>query len=143
MKVLVLAIGRLKEAHFKAAEAEYLKRLQRYADVILREAKDEPALLKALPEKHKLILLDERGQNRSSEELARTLAEEAQHGGGRTVVFAVGGAEGFSDALRARATLILAFGRITLPHRLARVVLVEQLYRAFTILRGEPYHRSG
>jgi 23S rRNA (pseudouridine1915-N3)-methyltransferase len=143
LKVLVLAIGRLKEAHFKAAEAEYLKRLQRYADVTLREVKDEPALLKALPEKHKLILLDERGQNRSSEELARTLGDEGQHGGGRTVVFAVGGADGFSEALRARSGLILAFGRITLPHRLARVVLVEQLYRAFTILRGEPYHRSG
>ena len=102
MKVLVLAIGRLKEAHFKAAEAEYLKRLERYAAVTLREVKDEPALLKALPEKHKLILLDERGQNRSSEELARSLGEEAQHGGGRTVVFALGGSRvviGASDRI--------------------------------------------
>jgi 23S rRNA (pseudouridine1915-N3)-methyltransferase len=70
------------------------------------------------------------------------LADEEQRGAGRTLVFAIGGADGFSDAVRAKATVILAFGRITLPHRLARIVLVEQLYRAFTIVRGEPYHRG-
>jgi 23S rRNA (pseudouridine1915-N3)-methyltransferase len=143
LKVLIIAIGRLKEAHFKAAEADYLKRLRRYVDLTVREVKDEAALTRALPERAKLVLLDERGQNRSSEEIARMLGEEEQHGGGRPLVFAVGGAEGFSDALRAQATVLLAFGRITLPHRLARIVLVEQLYRAWSILRGEPYHRSG
>ena len=99
--------------------------------------------MRAIPERHTLILLDERGQNRSSEEISRLLGDEEQRGGGRTVVFAVGGADGFSPALRGRAALLLAFGRITLPHRLARVVLLEQLYRGFSILRGEPYHRGG
>ena len=143
LKLLVAAIGRLKEAHFKAAEAEYGKRLRRYADVTIRELKDEKALLAALPDRHKLVLLDERGHNRSSEELAAMLGEEELHGGGRTLVFAIGGADGFSDVVRAKAAVVIAFGRITLPHRLARIVLVEQLYRAFSILRGEPYHRSG
>jgi 23S rRNA (pseudouridine1915-N3)-methyltransferase len=99
--------------------------------------------VRALPERRTLILLDERGQNRSSEEIAALLGAEEQRGGGRTVALAIGGADGFSEALRARAALLLAFGRITLPHRLARIVLLEQLYRGFSILRGEPYHRSG
>jgi 23S rRNA (pseudouridine1915-N3)-methyltransferase len=142
LKIVVLVVGRLKEAHFQAAEGDYLARLGHYAQVELREVKDEAALVAALPAKGKLIALDERGENLSSEELARkVIAAEEQHGGGAPLVFAIGGADGFSPALRARAARLVAFGRITLPHRLARVVLLEQLYRAYTILRGEPYHR--
>lgn len=142
MKILVLVVGRLKEAHFQAAEADYAKRLKHYASVEVREVKDEAALAAALPPRGKLILLDERGENLSSEELARkVIAAEEQHGGGAPLVFAIGGADGFSDAMRARAARLVAFGRITLPHRLARVVLLEQLYRSYTILRGEPYHK--
>lgn len=142
MKILILAVGRLKEDHWKAAEADYLKRLRRYADVQVREVKDDAALLAAVPPRARLVLLDERGPCRTSEELARSLvAAEEQHGGGRPLCLAVGGAEGFSAAARARGPETLAFGRITLPHRLARIVLYEQLYRAFTIVRGEPYHK--
>lgn len=142
MKILVLVVGRLKEAHFQAAESDYLSRLKHYAPVELREVKDEAALLAALPPKGKLIALDERGENLSSQEIAtRIIASEEQHGGGAPLTFAIGGADGFSPAVRTRAARLLAFGRITLPHRLARVVLLEQLYRAYTILRGEPYHK--
>ena len=142
MKLHVLAIGRLKEQHWAAAEAEYVKRLRHYAPLEVREVKDEAALVAALPARARLLALDERGENLSSEELARkVIAAEEQHGGGAPLCFAIGGAEGFSPGLRARAARLLAFGRITLPHRLARVVLLEQLYRAYTILRGEPYHK--
>jgi 23S rRNA (pseudouridine1915-N3)-methyltransferase len=142
LKILLLVVGRLKEAHFQAAEADYLKRLKHYASVEIREVKDEAALLAALPPRGKLVALDERGDNLSSEEIAKKIiAAEEQHGGGAPLTFAIGGAEGFTDAVRARAARRLAFGRITLAHRLARVVLLEQLYRAYTILRGEPYHK--
>lgn len=142
MKLLVLAVGRLKESHWVAAEADYASRIKRYAPIEIREVKDDAQLLAALPPRARLVVLDERGENLSSEELARKLiAAEEQHGGGAPLCFAVGGAEGFSKELRARAARVLAFGRITLPHRLARVVLLEQIYRAYTILRGEPYHK--
>lgn len=142
MKVLVLAVGRIKEDVYRAAEAEYLKRLRGKATVEVREVKDEAALVAAIPARARLVLLDPRGAMWSSEELARTLGDEEQHGGGRTVVFGIGGADGFADATRARTKDLFAFGRITLPHRLVRVVIAEQLYRAFSILRGEPYHRG-
>lgn len=103
--------------------------------------RDEAALLRAVPEGALLVALDSRGDLVSSEELASgLLGREEQHGGGRTIVFAIGGPDGHSDSLRKRSGRSLAFGRITMPHRLVRVVLLEQLYRGFTILRGHPYH---
>jgi len=103
---------------------------------------DEAALLRKVPPDAAVVALDERGELVSSEELARgLLAVEEQRGGGRPVVFAIGGADGHSPALRARAGRLIAFGKITIAHRLVRVLLAEQLYRAFTILRGHPYHR--
>jgi 23S rRNA (pseudouridine1915-N3)-methyltransferase len=141
VKILVLAIGRLKEDFWEAAEAEYRKRLRKYATLDVREVKDDDALLLAVPPRAKLILLDPRGENVSSEELAAFLRTEESHGAGDTLVFALGGPDGFGDAVRERTKKSFAFGRITLPHRLARVVLLEQLYRAYSILRGEPYHR--
>lgn len=102
---------------------------------------DEAALLRKIPEGAALVALDERGELVTSGELARLLAGEEQRGGGRPVVFAIGGAEGHSPAVRARADRLIAFGRITIAHRLVRVLLAEQIYRAFTILRGHPYHR--
>ena len=103
---------------------------------------DEAALLRKLPPGGYLVALDERGEQVTSEELARgILAVEEQRGGGRPVVFAIGGADGHSEALRGHADRAIAFGRITIAHRLVRVLLAEQIYRAFTILRGHPYHR--
>jgi 23S rRNA (pseudouridine1915-N3)-methyltransferase len=143
LKILVLAVGRLKESHWVAAEADYVLRIKRYTPVEIREVKDERQLVATLPPRARLVALDEGGDNLSSEELARkVIAAEEQHGGGAPLCFAVGGADGFSAALKARATRTLAFGRVTLPHRLARIILVEQLYRAYSILRGEPYHRA-
>ena len=70
------------------------------------------------------------------------MAAEQQHGGGATVAFAIGGADGHSDAVRKRARKLIAFGKLTIAHRLVRILVLEQLYRAFKINRGEPYHRD-
>jgi 23S rRNA (pseudouridine1915-N3)-methyltransferase len=139
VKIVLGAIGRLKEPYLVAAEDEYKKRLKRYCELSIVEAKQEPAIL-ALP--GHLYALDERGDTITSAELADLIGREALHGGGAPVVFAVGGPDGHSDALRARAVRLLAFGRMTIAHRLVRILLLEQIYRSFTILRGEPYHRD-
>jgi len=129
----------LKEDFWTTAEAEYQKRLKRYARVEVVEVKDDAALLAAVPARGKLVALDERGELWSSPDLAAFLAKEAAHGAGDALVFGIGGAEGFGEEVRRRAVKTVAFGRITLPHRLARVLLLEQLYRSLSILRGEPY----
>lgn len=142
MKIHVLAVGRLKEDYFRAAEAEYRKRLRPYCSLEVAELRDEAALVAAMPARAHLYALDERGEQLSSEEIAHdVLGAEMMRGGGAPLVFALGGPDGHSPALRKQAVRLIAFGRITIAHRLARVLLLEQLYRGFKILRGEPYHR--
>jgi 23S rRNA (pseudouridine1915-N3)-methyltransferase len=142
VKVTIAVVGRLKEAALAAVEEDYRKRLRRYCTFAVAEHKDEAALLASLAPNARLYALDERGDVVSSAELAEVIGKEEMHGGGAPLVFAIGGADGHSDALRKRATRLFAFGRITIAHRLVRVLLLEQLYRAFSILRGEPYHRD-
>jgi 23S rRNA (pseudouridine1915-N3)-methyltransferase len=133
----------LKEPYLAAAEDEYRKRLRPYCTLQIVEAKDEPALLAALPERVHLYAFDERGESPTSIAFAHELlGAEQQHGGGTPVAFAIGGPDGHSDALRARAKRLLAFGQLTIAHRLVRVLVLEQIYRGFRILRGEPYHRE-
>ena len=143
MKIKVAWIGRTKEAAIQSLTDEYLKRLSRYAEVEGVALKDEAAILKlcardARP-RHTLVLLDGRGKQLSSEELAKFVGDY-QDRNPLPLLFAVGGADGFSDQARQAATLVLSLGKMTLAHELARVVLLEQLYRAFTILKGHPYH---
>lgn len=142
MKVTVATVGRLKEPYLVAACAEYEKRLRPYVALAVTEAKDEAALLASIPAAAHVYAFDERGELISSAQLADLVASEQSHGGGAPVVFAIGGADGHGDALRARAKKLLAFGRMTIAHRLVRVLVLEQLYRAFKIVRGEPYHRE-
>ena len=142
MNLQILACGRLKEDHWRAAEADYVKRLRPYCKLRVEQVKDEKALLSALPRGAHLYALDERGDQLSSRELADILAREAQSGGGAPVVFAIGGPDGHSDEVRKRARQCIAFGRITIAHRLVRVLLLEQIYRGFRIVRGHPYHRD-
>jgi 23S rRNA (pseudouridine1915-N3)-methyltransferase len=140
---VLAVVGRLKEPYLVAAEAEYRKRLRPYCTLDVREHKDGAALLAALPKGAHLYAFDERGDALTSIELAHeVLGAEAQHGGGAPVVLAIGGADGHSPELRARARRLIAFGRLTIAHRLVRVIALEQLYRGFRILRGEPYHRD-
>ncbi|WP_102379623.1 23S rRNA (pseudouridine(1915)-N(3))-methyltransferase RlmH [Raoultibacter timonensis] len=156
MRITVVAVGKLKERFWADACAEYLKRLKAYAKVEVKEIADiDPAkaggvdaardregsaVLAAIPEQSHAILLAIEGKERSSEDLARRLDSLAL-AGTSDLTFIVGGSDGVSDAVRARANEQLSFGPITLPHNLARVVLFEQVYRAFKISRGEPYHK--
>ena len=143
MKLTVAVVGRLKETYLAQAEDEYRKRLRPYCTLAVQEAKDEAALLAALPAAAHLYAFDERGEALTSQVFAHDiLGHEQLHGGGAPVVFAIGGADGHTDALRTRARKLIAFGRLTIAHRLVRVLVLEQIYRGFRILRGEPYHRD-
>ncbi len=142
MKLRVAWIGKTKEQPIQALTAEYLKRLARYAPTEALELSNEEALLKHLDRRRSrptLVALDSRGEQLSSEELAEFL-ERHQKRGTQMLMFAVGPADGFSEVVWKRADFFLSLGKMTLPHELARVVLLEQLYRAFTILKGHPYH---
>lgn len=143
MKLTLAVVGRLKEPYFVAAEDEYRKRLRPFCTLTIHEAKDEAGLLAALPANAHLYAFDERGASMTSVAFAHDiLGAEAQHGGGAPVVFAIGGADGHSDAVRKRARKLISFGQLTIAHRLVRLLVLEQLYRGFKILRGEPYHRD-
>jgi 23S rRNA (pseudouridine1915-N3)-methyltransferase len=152
MKLTFLSVGRDRSGLFAPGVAEYSQRLGHAAKVQLIElpesrasgprAKDEEgrALLAKLSPRDALVALDERGKALTSVAFAAWLGR--QQDTGRDVAFAIGGDEGLSDEVRARAALVLSLSAMTLPHRLARLVLAEQVYRAFTILRGEPYHKQ-
>jgi 23S rRNA (pseudouridine1915-N3)-methyltransferase len=142
VKITLGAVGRLKEPYLVAAADEYMKRLRPFCTLTVTEVKDDAALLAALPANAHVYAFDERGEQLTSAQFAELLAREASHGGGAPVVLAIGGADGHTDALRARATKLVAFGKMTIAHRLVRVLALEQLYRAFKINRGEPYHRD-
>ncbi len=143
MKITLAVVGRLKETYFGEAEQEYRKRLRPFCTLTVHEAKDEAALLAALPANAHLYPFDERGTSMSSIAFANDiLGAEAQHGGGAPVVFAIGGADGHSDVLRRRAKKLISFGQLTIAHRLVRLLVLEQIYRGFKILRGDPYHRE-
>lgn len=143
MKLKVLWIGKTKQAAIQSLTDDYLKRLSRYAEVEGTAVKDETAVLRLCARgarsRHTLVLLDGRGEQLSSEKLARFLGDYRDRNP-LPLLFAVGAADGFTDQARQAATLVLSLGKMTLAHELARVVLLEQLYRAFTILKGHPYH---
>ena len=144
MKLKIAWIGKTKDASIQALTVEYLKRITRYTEVEGLALPDEAALLK-LKEKsgtrpaHTLVLLDSGGKQLSSEEFAQFL-ENHQDRNPQPLVLAIGPADGFSPETRKAASALLSFGKMTLAHELARIVLLEQVYRAFTILKGHPYH---
>jgi 23S rRNA (pseudouridine1915-N3)-methyltransferase len=143
MKITLSVVGRLKESYLVAAEDEYKKRLRPYCTLAVTEAKDAAAQLAAIPAHAHVYAFDERGASMTSPAFARdVLGVEQGHGGGAPVVFAIGGADGHVPELRARARALISFGQLTIAHRLVRVLVLEQLYRGFKILKGEPYHRD-
>jgi 23S rRNA (pseudouridine1915-N3)-methyltransferase len=148
VKIKIAWVGKTKEAAIQALTDEYLKRISRYVQVEGISLRDEGALLdmcgagktgKKSNTKSTLALLDSRGKQLSSEEFARFLGDY-QDKNPLTLVFAVGPADGFSEDTRASAQHTFSLGKMTLAHELARVVLLEQIYRAYTILKGHPYH---
>jgi 23S rRNA (pseudouridine1915-N3)-methyltransferase len=153
VKIKIAWVGKTKEPAIQALTDEYLKRIARYVPVEGLTLRDEEALLHSVGQlsgasakagkrntgRSTLVLMDSRGKQFSSEEFARFLGEY-QDRNPLPLVFAVGPADGFSDGMRAAAQHTISLGKLTLAHELARVVLLEQLYRAFTILKGHPYH---
>jgi 23S rRNA (pseudouridine1915-N3)-methyltransferase len=159
MQIRIIAVGRIKEKFLQDGIAEYEKRLRPYAKVQIVEIPDEkrPAsstrgsdsaamekegerILAAVPEGSFSIALDVKGQSWSSEELAASLGSW-ELAGQNQLAFIIGGDLGLSPAVLARSNLKLSLSRMTFTHPMARLLLIEQVYRAFRILRGEPYHK--
>ncbi len=142
MKLRICWIGKTKESAIQTLTAEYLKRIARYIPTESYELKNERALLDLIAAERTrpyVVLLDSRGKQLSSEELAGFVRDH-QDRGTQTMLLAIGPADGFGDETRRAASFTLSFGKMTLAHELARVVLLEQIYRAFTIIKGHPYH---
>jgi len=140
MRYRIVAVGRMKNAALRAVCDEYLDRLRHYTKVEEHETKDEARVLRAVPEGARLVALTRRGDEWSSVQLAEWT--ERWELDGRDVVFALGGADTLPDDVLRKAERLWSLSQLTLPHEVARVVLYEQLYRAHTIRRGEPYHRG-
>lgn len=146
LKITVIAVGKLKERFWRDACAEYSKRLGGYCNLTVREIPDSnreqesTLVLEALPENATIIVLDIQGKETSSEALASQIEHYTVEGVSH-LVFVIGGSDGLTNAVKERASLRMSFGPITLPHNLARVVLLEQVYRAFKIIKREPYHK--
>ena len=159
MKIKVVTVGKLKEKYLKDGIAEYSKRISRFAQLEMIELADEKTPDKASESENQKILEIEgqrilskvgdrdfvialaiEGKTLSSEEFSKQL-EEASIKGFSTLTFIIGGSLGLAQDVKNRANLSVSFGRLTLPHQLMRLVLVEQIYRAFTIQQGSPYHK--
>ena len=141
MKLTVLAVGKLRDAWLAEGCAEYERRVRARLPLEIRELREREDPVAKLPSRGRIWALDERGKQMSSEELAKALGDLMRSGeAGLTLV--IGGADGLGDEMRERAHFVWSLSRLTLPHRLVRVVLLEQLYRALSIIRGEPYHRA-
>lgn len=159
MNIRIIAVGKLKEKYLEMGINEYLKRLQTYAKVEIVEVKEESfseplpekssqqileregkRILDAIPEKYYVIALDRLGKQQTSEELSNILQELAVYGQGN-IALIIGGSLGLSSAVLEKADLKLSFSKFTFPHQLMRLILVEQIYRALTIIRGEKYHK--
>jgi 23S rRNA (pseudouridine1915-N3)-methyltransferase len=155
MKLRLVCVGKLAEVWQRQAAEDYAGRLQRYVSLEIIELKEEKGgrkgdisslrkregqrILEKVPKHSCLIVLDERGRNFGSEQLADYLGDEMLHGG-RDWCLVIGGPYGLDQEIRQRADLMLSLSKMTFTHQMARLLLLEQLYRSCTILRNEPYH---
>lgn len=140
MHITILAIGKMKHQAQKALVDDYLRRM--HWDVTIKECPEGADLLAQCPKGARIIVLDERGASVSSSAFGSQL-EGWMNNSISQVCCLIGGADGHSDAVRKAAHLIISFGAMTWPHMLARLLLIEQLYRAQQIIAGHPYHREG
>ena len=159
MKIKIVTVGKLKEKYLKDGIAEYTKRISRFAKLEMIELADEKTpdkasesenqkiletegerILSKVGERDFVVVLAIEGKTFSSEEFSKQL-EKASIKGYSTLTFIIGGSLGLAPVVKNRANLSVSFGRLTLPHQLMRLVLVEQIYRAFTIQQGSPYHK--
>ncbi len=159
MKIKIVTVGKLKEKYLKDGIAEYSKRISRFAKLEMIELADEKTpdkaseienqkiletegarILSKIGERDFVLVLAIEGKTFSSEQFSKQL-EDASIKGYSTLTFIIGGSLGLAPGVKNRANLSVSFGRLTLPHQLMRLVLVEQIYRAFTIQQGSPYHK--
>ena len=140
MKLKLICIGKTKSRHYLAAAADYVERLAHYMPFEMIIADTERNALKKIQANDFLVACDVNGEQRSSEEMAEFLDHHAMRGT-KNLVFFIGGAAGIGEPILQRANERLSLSRMTLPHELAQVIILEQLYRACTILKGEPYHK--
>jgi 23S rRNA (pseudouridine1915-N3)-methyltransferase len=141
VRLVVLAQGKLKDRGLRALVDDYLNRVRKHVHCDEVETKDEAQLMRSVPKDCTLVALEVHGKRISSSEFARQLERWLATGKGN-VAFAIGGAEGLPRELSQGAAYSLSLSSFTLPHRLARLLLAEQLYRALSILRSEPYARE-
>lgn len=140
-RIRILAVGKVRKGWLSEGVALYLKRLPGLEVVELRDAgmaREAEAITAALRPEERLVVLTEEGESFSSTALARRL----EGSGSERLAFVIGGADGLEPALRARASWRLSLSPLTFPHELARLLLLEQLYRALSIQQGGPYHRT-
>lgn len=159
MKITLICVGKLKEKFFYDAVKEYEKRLSRYCKLTITELADEKTpdgaselveqgikqkegerILKAIPENTYVIALAIEGKQLSSEQLAEKI-DSLGTGGNGHIVLIIGGSLGLAPEVISRADYLLSFSKMTFPHQLMRVILLEQVYRAYRIINGEPYHK--
>ncbi|WP_212781304.1 23S rRNA (pseudouridine(1915)-N(3))-methyltransferase RlmH [Lactobacillus corticis] len=159
MNIKIVCVGKLKEKYFKDGIAEYAKRMTRFAKVKIVEVADEKApeslspaqeeqvketegqrILSKIKDKEYVYVLAIKGKERTSEEFAKEIQDLGTYGHS-DVTFVIGGSLGTSPAVNQRADQLISFGKFTLPHQLMRLVLIEQIYRAFMINSGSPYHK--
>ncbi|MCD7954385.1 MAG: 23S rRNA (pseudouridine(1915)-N(3))-methyltransferase RlmH [Lachnospiraceae bacterium] len=159
MRIKILCVGKLKEKYLRDAVAEYAKRLSRYCKLEIQEVADEKTpddaseaeedqikeiegkrLMQCIHDTDYVIALVIEGEMPDSVSFARKI-EQLQIRGKSSICFVIGGSLGLSEEIRARADEQMSFSRLTFPHQLMRVILLEQVYRSFRIIRGEPYHK--
>ena len=160
MRIRIIAVGKIKEKYIRDGIKEYIKRLSRYCSIEIVEVEDERApenltdreidiikgkegkrIISKISSNSYIIPLDIKGKQMSSEELAGKM-EDLMIDGINDLTFIIGGSLGLSDDVLARSHLKLSFSKMTFPHQLMRMILLEQIYRGFRIIRGEPYHRK-
>jgi 23S rRNA (pseudouridine1915-N3)-methyltransferase len=146
VRVRIIAVGKAKGRELRALLDDYYARIQHYAKLEEVEVKDGRAseiaerITRSIPDRSRVVALEIEGRPLSSRKLADWLGR-AENDSIQTVVFLIGGADGLPSELSKQADIQLSLSAMTFPHRLARLVLAEQIYRAFSILRGEPYDR--
>lgn len=159
MNIKIVCVGKLKEKYFKDGIAEYMKRMDRYAKMKIVQVPDEKApeklssaemeqvkqiegerILSKIKDKEYVYVTAIKGKERTSEEFAKEIQDLATYGHS-DITFVIGGSLGTSDAVNKRADDLISFGKFTMPHQLMRLVLSEQIYRAFMINNGSPYHK--
>ena len=159
MKIKLVTVGKLKEKYLKDGIAEYMKRLNRFCKVEMIELADEKTpdkasdlenqqilekegnkILAKINEREFVIALAIEGNQFPSEKFSQLMVDTTVHGFS-DITFVIGGSLGLSPAVKKRANLLMSFGKLTLPHQLMRLVLIEQIYRAFMIQQGSPYHK--